>query len=157
MNGEKVYVDSICGIDPNAETSCCDGNVQILKHSELVRALNAIFKQAEKNPDRVCSDLRNLVYNLNLLSEYNDHVPKVETVKMNAVKFDDPRKVKIVKQSKLQQERRVKYSEKSRVIKGGLYKPSDVSNLKVGDILSDTFKAWRKEEQRKAEQHNNAQ
>lgn len=152
MNGEKVYVDRICHIDPNVHAFCDHDKVQILKHNELVRALNAIFKQAEENPDRVCSDLQNLVYSLNLHSEYKDHVPKVETLKMAAVKFDDPRKVTLAQQAKkaeLTQGKKIKFDDGLKLVKDASCIDSKPVENKAQDILTPRGKAWLREQRAK--------
>jgi hypothetical protein len=156
MNGEKVYVDTCGHMDPKSRVSFFDGNIQILKHRELVRALNSLFKDAEEYPNDVQFDLSNLIYLLNLSEARGTHHPKVETVKEDAVKFDDPRKVKIVKQSKLQQGKQIKYCEESKLIKGGLYKPSEFKAVNKNHILTSKGAAWLKAERAKPENHKNA-
>jgi len=42
------------------------------------------------------------------------------------------------------------------VIKGGIYKPAEVITDGADDILSETFKAWRREQIAKTDQHDNA-
>ena len=159
MNGEKVYVDRICSIDSNAHAFCDYDKVQILKHNELVRALNAIFKQAEENPDRVCRDLQNLVHSLNLHSEYKDHVPKVETLKMAAVKLDDPRKVTLAQRAKkaeLTQDKKVKINDGLKLVKSASSIDSKPVENKAQDILTPKGVKWLRAERAKTEVRKNS-
>jgi hypothetical protein len=157
IKGEKVYVGETYG-----ELGPCRGldifeDKQIVRHNELIRALNFIFQQAEENPEKVSRDLVNIIHDLLLLSKEENHKPKVEILNVAAkikegFKFDGNSKVKRSKQLMLHREKRVKIYDKPKVIFGGLYKPAGVVNY---DLLSDAANAWRRE-QAKTEHHDNA-
>lgn len=54
-------------------------------------------------------------------------------------------------------EKQINHNDKIfKVHRGGLYKPPEVSTDKADDILSDTFKAWQREQRAKTEHHENA-
>lgn len=158
MNGEKVYVDQGCGFDPNARVCLFDGNIQILKHKELVRALNSLFKDAEEKPDDVCFDLWNLIYHLNLSGKPGTHHPNVETLKEYAIKFDDPRKVRLaqkIKRAELQTDKNVKIECGIKLVKGGSCIDSNPVDNKAQDILTPLGDAWLREQRAKTEHHEN--
>ncbi len=69
LNGEKVYVERIKDLKPGNKWSGFNDNIQIVKHKEIVRALNCIFEYVEENPDKIGDDLSKIIYDLNLLSD----------------------------------------------------------------------------------------
>lgn len=127
LNGEKVYVEKICDLDPRSKNkwSCFDGTLQIVKHEDIVRVLNCIFQYVEANPDEIGEDLVDIIRNLNFHSRQQNHKIPVAIIDPKVTRFDDPRKVMMKqksKQMKLRQEVSVTCCGPLKAIKGGLYK-----------------------------------
>ncbi|MEI6315854.1 MAG: hypothetical protein WCO89_13355 [Syntrophus sp. (in: bacteria)] len=152
MNGEKVYVEDYwpLGRDSGWDYKAC--TLQVVRHREIISALNRLFERAEETPDKLPDDLVGisgvLRCVLNCKSEWN---APIEILDAKTTKFDDPRKVKLaqrLKQAKLHQEIQVdaECCGKVKVIHGGLYKPP------VYDHLTGEFRAFLEKERAETEE-----
>jgi hypothetical protein len=122
-----------------------DGYVHILEHKELVKALNSMFKKIEDNPDdeNVSHDLYRIIFETNLLSKFEDHKPKVESLRRDTVKFDKPFYATKGREPKLIISEKKKSNLKT--INGGLHKPAETRTGKKGDdALTMEFKDFMK-------------
>jgi len=161
MKGEKIYIEETLGeIGPSKGLNFIQDK-QFVRHNELIRALNVIFQQAEENPEKISRDLATIIYDLVLLSKEESHKPKIEVLNVAAkikegFMFDGNSKIKQFKRLMLHPEERVKLYDKPKVIRGGLYKPSEASAYLADDLLSSEFKAWQREQRTNTDHHDNA-
>ena len=129
LNGEKVYVH--------------DGfkhDISIWKHSDVVRIINGLFQQAEREPDAVGSPLFSLLYALEAC-----HVglpfEKINGFRKEIV-FDDAGKIRLAKEPRLRAGKKVnpEWSGKPYVVKGGQHKP--VPPREEIDALTADFRSF---------------
>jgi len=107
LNGEKVYVEDYYGMmGIGQEWDRGDGTFQVLRHRDLIKCLNRLFKAAEENPENVGHDLLSLLRGMGLHFESAGAKPNWEVFEKDRIVFDDPQKVKPVKQPSLRQGKR---------------------------------------------------
>ncbi|HAR99119.1 MAG TPA: hypothetical protein DCS11_09575, partial [Syntrophus sp. (in: bacteria)] len=141
IGGERVYVEDFFSIGPDEFNH---GDAQIVRHSALIDALNAVFRDIDGN-DEAAKDagnvLHDIVFQLNYKKRYRLHV---EIKKIEALKFDSRRKVRQAQRSGLHEEIKVNpdLCGRPKVIYGGLYQPPEAI---WSHLVSDEFKAWRRQ------------
>ena len=96
-----------------------------------------------------------------LVDALNETLARIQRERERLIFSGEPWKAKETEPGLISEERGAEEIETQalnglKVINGGLYEPPDVSIDKVGDILSDTFKAFRREQQAKTDNHENA-
>ncbi len=108
LNGEKVYVEDYYGMmGIGQEWDRGDGTLQVLRHRDLIKCLNRLFKAAEESPENVGRNLWSLLHGMGLHFESGGPAkPNWEVFKKDRIVFDDPQKVKPAKQPSLHQGKR---------------------------------------------------
>lgn len=154
LNGKKVYVEDLFTLGGrDSEWESDDGTVQIIKHSEIIRVLNCLFEDAESTPENIPYDLSNIISGI--CRNKRKWRPSIDIIAVKTINYNDPRKIKRARRIVLHQEASVEYDEKLRAIKGGLYKTTEPKVVE-SSIISDEFKAWRKAQSAKTDNHDNA-
>ena len=147
LNGEKVYVEDYAGMmGIGQKWDRDDGTLQVLKHRELIKCLNRLFKSAEENPEAVGGDLWSLLHNMGLHFDDGPSKPKWEIFEKDKIVFDDDdTKIKTAGEPRLYAgTSKAQNVGKFKVHKGGFYQPP-VPRIEA-DILTDEGRDWLSKE-----------
>ena len=156
INGEKVYVfrrpyhhlylNHIEEYD----------KAQIIKHRDLVRVLNKLFKKADCADTRERKEPLGIWFEMTCLlsrvaANYSGELCLPVDIKAaNSITFDDPQAVKNTRGARLRAAKCVDPGTKGlKVIQGGLHTPTTPKELDDG--LSDDFRAWLHRERAKVD------
>ncbi len=147
LNGEKVYVEeetNMMGFE--REWDRWNGTLQVIRHRDLIKCLNRLFKDAEENTENVGHSLWTLLYGMGIHFDYGPSKPKWDIFDKDKIVFDDDNaKIKTSRGPQLYTgTSKSQNAGKFKVYKGGSYQPP-VPRIE-DDILTNEGRDWLSKE-----------
>ncbi len=103
LNGERVYIERRFPLERDSEWEGKDGDykLQVVRHNEVIKALNRLFEYADENPNENTDNLLGIYGLVSEMCRYKKKFrPPIEILDIKSTYFDDPKMVKMAKRKK---------------------------------------------------------